>query len=428
MPGLILFLIGLIFLASSFRIEFYYYILYFLGTVAVLAWGWVRYTSRRLSLRREFTDHAFHGETVTVQLHLTNRGFLPVPWLKVEDRLPPYLGLTDSHRAVVTLGPRRSHTVTYELTARNRGYYTIGPAQVEFGDVFGLHERTLATQAPHHLTVYPQILPLVHFQLPSRAPIGQLRAQGVIYEDPSRVVGVRDYSRGDPWRKINWRATAMLGRLQVKKYEPAIILDTMLFVNLNPQEFDLHYVEAASELAISLAASLAHHLTEQRQSVGIVVNGRDPARPQAARRLTPFDFTFSEDQSDAETFDPLFEEELPPLIVPLGKGRGHLMRVLEVLARVQAKGVEPLAQILRRHTTGLSWGSTIVVITWGPAPGLREALIALRRANYKVVLLLVRFGVRDEFPSQMRALGIACQEIRSREDVRAIRPHAHMVG
>ena len=234
MQGLFLFLIGLVIIASMFRISFYYFIAYFLGFVVLLAWLWVRHLSRRITLRREFAGHAFQGEKVTIKLQLANRSRLPLPWLKVEDRLPQPLTTTDAFRSVVTLGPRLSRTVTYELVAKTRGYFPIGPAQLYFGDVFGFFERMLSTQTPHYLTVYPKIIPLADLDLPSRSPFGQFRTNEIIYEDPSRVAGVRDYLRGDSWRRINWRATATLGRLQVKKYEPAITLDTMLFLNLNP--------------------------------------------------------------------------------------------------------------------------------------------------------------------------------------------------
>ena len=440
MPGILLFLIGLVVLASMFRIAFYYFIAYFIGFVVLLAWLWVRHTSRRIALRREFASHAFLGETVTVKLRLTNRSRLPLPWLKVEDRLPQPLTTTDAFRAVVTLGPRLSRTVTYELVARTRGYFPVGPAQLHFGDVFGFFERMLSTQSPHYLTVYPKIIPLADLTLPSRAPFGQFRTTEIIYEDPSRVAGVRDYLRGDSWRRINWRATATLGRLQVKKYEPAITLDTMLFLNLNPTEYEQHYLDPAAELAVSLAASLAHHLVNRRQSVGLVLNGRDRSVPLPAPQPTPFDFTFSaeddEDDDDGAVdgearstiteFHPLIDEELPPLVVPLGKSRAHLMRILEVLARAEARGIEPFAQVLRRYTADLPWGCTVVAIAWGRSPGLQETLVALRRANFHVVLLLVRFGPADDFPGRMRAQGIACQEIRGEEDVRRIRARVAM--
>ena len=442
MQGLFLFLIGLVVIASMFRISFYYFIAYFLGFVVLLAWLWVRHVSRRIALRREFGSHAFQGEQVTVRLQLANRSRLPLPWLKVEDRLPQPLTTTDAFRAVVTLGPRLSRTVTYELVAKTRGYFPVGPAQLHFGDVFGFFERMLSTQTPHYLTVYPKIIPLADLDLPSRSPFGQFRTNEIIYEDPSRVAGVRDYLRGDSWRRINWRATATLGRLQVKKYEPAITLDTMLFLNLNPAEFEEHYLDPASELAISLTASLAHHLANRRQSVGLVLNGRDRSVPLPAPQRTPFDFTFSteddEEPEDAETtvegqvpedltdFHPLLDEELPPVVVPPGKTRAHLMRILEVLARAEARGVEPFSQVLRRYTADLPWGCTIVAIAWGRSPGLQETLVALRRANFHVVLLLVRFGPPDDFLGTMRAQGIACQEIRGEEDVRRIHARVAM--
>ena len=106
----------------------------------------------------------------------------------------------------------------------------------------------------------------------------------------------------------------------------------------------------------------------------------------------------------------------PALLVPPGKGRAHLMRVMEALARAQPRNGYPLASLLRQQSVRLPWGSTIVVVTWGRAMGLVEALVNLRKAGYTIVLVLVRFGMRDTFPSEMAALGFQVHEVRSEQD------------
>jgi hypothetical protein len=92
------------------------------------------------------------------------------------------------------------------------------------------------------------------------------------------------------------------------------------------------------------------------------------------------------------------------------------MRVMETLARAQPRSGYPLASLLRQQAVRLPWGSTIVVITWGRAMGLVEALVNLRRAGFTVALVLVRFGMRDTFPAEMAALGFQVHEIRSEPD------------
>ena len=301
MPNLLLIGVVLVFFAASFRISFFYYILYFFIIVALLARFWIWRAWRTLEIRRDFDDHAFLDETVTLRLRVRNGGRLPLPWVRVEDRLPTRLGALrtgrgeglagrDAYRAVVSLLAGETRTLEYSVHAARRGYYPIGPLSVDLGDVFGFYGRSLRTAMPAFLTVYPRIVSLEQLGLPSKSPFGSLRTTEIIYEDPSRVSGVRDYFRGDSLRKVNWKVSAALGRLQVKTYEPAITLDTMLVLNLDQEEYDLAYADGAMELAITTAASLANHLAGLRQPFGLLSNGRDAAaryRSADARRAAP---------------------------------------------------------------------------------------------------------------------------------------------
>ena len=49
------------------------------------------------------------------------------------------------------------------------------------------------------------------------------------------------------------------------------------------------------------------------------------------------------------------------------------------------------------------------------AMGMVEALLSLRKAGYSVVVVLVRFGMRDTFPAELAAMGFQVHEIRSEE-------------
>jgi uncharacterized protein (DUF58 family) len=294
----------------------------------------------------------------------------------------------------------------------------------------------MATASPTHLTVYPKIVPITHLGLPSKSPFGSLKTHEIIYEDPSRIVGVRDYVPGDSLRKVNWKVSAALGKLQVRKFEPAITLETLIFVNLNVEEYDLAYADGATELAITVAASIANHLAELRQPVGLISNGRDPAAeatdededdaPRGLSAPQPWEI----ERPPAGHIDRRGVDELgfalpttfrtatgrPSIAVPPGKGRAHLMRVLEALARAQVRSGPSISTLLRQQAVRLPWGSTVVVITWGRALGLVEALVGLRKSGFNVVVVLVRFGMRDIFPAELSAMGFQVHEVRSEQD------------
>ncbi|HET7768836.1 MAG TPA: DUF58 domain-containing protein [Chloroflexota bacterium] len=433
MPNVVFVALVLVFLAASFRISFFYFVLYFFVLAWLLARVWVWRAWRALEISRQFEDHVFLGETATLRMRLHNGGRLPIPWVRVEDKLPQRLTAMDAFRAVVSLLPRETRTLEYTIPASRRGYYPVGPMQIVLGDVFGFYTRAMSTAVPAYLTVYPKILPIQQLGLPSKSAFGTLRTHEILYEDPARVVGVREYVPGDSLRKVNWKVSAAMGRLQVKKLEPAITLDTLIFLNLNLEEYDLAYAEGASELAISVAASLAVHLGEQRQPVGLISNGRDmavtdePAREEGPRGLSarlPWEVDRrGVDELGFATPDSLIPRERPTIAVAAGKGRSHVMRVLEALARAQLRNGQPLPSLLRQQAVRLAWGSTVVVVTWGRAMGLNEALIGLRKSGYNVVVLLVRFGIRDTYPAELAALGIQVYEIRSEQDATLAEQH-----
>jgi len=71
------------------------------------------------------------------------------------------------------------------------------------------------------LLVYPRIIPLTGYDLTSRRPIGDVLLMHRLFEDPTRISGVRPYELGDPLNRVHWRATARTGVLHSKVHEPS---------------------------------------------------------------------------------------------------------------------------------------------------------------------------------------------------------------
>ena len=389
--NLLLLILAVFGLAVLLRVEFFFYILYLLFGVYFLAQVWTRRTLSQLTHTRAFTRRVFLGEKVPVELEIVNGSFLPIPWLKVSESLPIELRSPSSYRHVASLAPHEHLMLRYELEGRRRGYYRLGPLYLSTGDVFGIGGSEAREQDSQmdRLTVYPEIIPLRKVGLPSHTPFGTLPSKERIFEDPTRVIGVRDYLTGDSLRHIDWKTSAATGRLQVKQYEPAISLETAIYLNLNLNEYRGPTRRQSAELAIVVAASLASHLVEERQAVGLNTNGRDPLA--------------GEDDTAA---------------LPVRKGRAHLMSILDVLARVQTEPTYPFLSLLRQRSLDLPWGSTAIAITSEESEGLFPSLIQMQRRGFNVVLILV--APRTSFrPTQERArqLGIQAYRITRRRDM-----------
>jgi uncharacterized protein (DUF58 family) len=216
--------------------------------------------------------------------------------------------------------------------------------------------------------VYPKIVPLRSLDIPSRSPFGVLPSRQRLFEDPTRIRGVRDYQPGDSLRRMDWKTSARVGSLQVRRFEPAIALDTAIFLNLDAADYIAVERRFAAELGIIIAASVSVHLVEKRQAISLVTNGRDPLRDPGLEASVP----------------------VPVPALPLRKGREHLADVLDLLARIELMpegDAVPFLDLLNRHSMGLPWGSTMVVVTSREVEGLLNTLLSLRRRGLVVILV-----------------------------------------
>ena len=209
--------VGLLALSLVFGLGLLTYAMYVLLAVMLISRLLARSWTENLTAERECNRTTANvGDTVAVVVTIRNHGWLPVAWLLLEDMLPsralifepPNLRPLRQRQALVSLGREGRATMYYQLECNRRGFYQVGPLVMETGDLFGLHRRLRVATTPHFLMVYPQVVPLAGYDLASRRPIGEIRMGHRLYEDPTRIAGVRRYEAGDPLNRINWRATA----------------------------------------------------------------------------------------------------------------------------------------------------------------------------------------------------------------------------
>lgn len=361
MARLVLFLLLLLAIALALRVDPLFSVVWFLLGLYALARLWTRRAARDVQIRRRFVDHAFHGDQVKVDLAVRNNGRLPIPWLEISESVPLELKTASTPAQVVTLGPHKERHLRYVLSCRRRGYYRLGPTHAHTGDVLGIEERYLALPEPKHLTVYPRVVPLERLGLPTRSAVVTVPTPVPLFEDPARVVGVRDYRPGDSPRRIHWTATARIGRPMVKLYQPATARETLICLDLNLNSYPIRRFEA-TEQAIVVAASLANHMAvQERMPVGLATEARD-SMLQTSRRVA---------------------------LAPRPE-RTQLMSVLEVLARVEAVSEGRFVDLLRQESLNLSWGATLVAITGHIDDTLAETMLYLKKSGYAVSAILVR--------------------------------------
>jgi uncharacterized protein (DUF58 family) len=359
---LILFFLTLIILAAFLRADFVLIVLYLLAGAYVVSHWWSRRAISALHIRRDLPERAFLDEIVDVRLTAKNNGVLPIIWAHLRETLPLELVPEGLTQEVVFIGARGVSHLDYRLDCQKRGYYPVGPLKIFTGDILGMSRMQTNSAPADYLTVFPKIIPLTHVDLPTYSPLGTLRHTQPIYEDPARVRGKRDYILGDSLRRVDWKASAVAHRLQVKQLEPSIALETMIFLNLNRAEIEIKDLYRATELGIVAAASLANWVTQARQAVGLATNG----------------------------VDPLNEHRLP-MVLPARRGQANLMHILEILARVQHAETIPLVQLIQQEAVHLPWGAALIVVANRIEDGLFDALFQARRRGLNASLIVCGF-------------------------------------
>ena len=182
------------------------------------------------------------------------------------------------HRlAVAMLGPLGRKTLNYQLHFATRGYFQVGPLVLETGDLFGLHRRFRIVTEPVYIMVYPKVVPLPGYDLASRRPIGEIRLTHRLFEDPTRIAGVRYYQPGDPLNRVNWAATARTGVLHCKVYDASTIAGATIVLDFHQASYPARNEPGRSELAVTTALALANAVCLMGQPIGLITNGRDAA-------------------------------------------------------------------------------------------------------------------------------------------------------
>ena len=216
-----------------------------------------------------------------------------------------------------------------------------------------------------YLLVYPRLVPLEKLGITSQQLFGDIRLKHHLFQDPVLTAGVREYRSGDALKRIHWKSTARLGRLQTKIYEPTTTIDISIFLDIRTLKEHLWgSIDQLQEVGIITAASLSQHALNAGFRVGLYVN-----------QMTRFSHGM--------------------VTVPPSRHPDQLLKVLEVLAQLHQVESIPMTRYIREEAASLPWGSTLVVISAQPDEKLMATLLDLKRVGRSVTLIVIGSEIKD---------------------------------
>ena len=372
----------------------------------------------QLRVSREVSESTVvSGQSADVTLTIENRKPLPVPWLFCEDHVESGLDVKGGTAALRTLSGEQSMTINYKVSSSRRGLYRIGPSVTEASDPLGFVRRFKTDKQPEFITVSAKICPIGGGRPLGQSAIHRTPRRRSLFEDPSRFVGIRDYQPSDSIRRIHWRATARLGSLQVKTFEPAVLQGALLVVDGAP-----HTDEKLFELTVTTAASLAEYVLFEGQKIGLLSNGGDAA-DRYPRDWTGETFRRIEDIVEwTEARHAL--SGFSPLEVKPGRGSWQAERIRAALGRLVAASGVSLAELLEVEMPRIPRNLVTMVITRTIDDRLMLALDGLRRSGVELSVMWIRPPELGELSVPPLPESISLHAISDDRDLENLGAHA----
>lgn len=218
------------------------------GALAILQSRYfMKIAFKHLKYERKLSKNAvFEGENIDLMEIIANNKLTPLPWLRVESKLSPWLRFRSQenlevlddrfHRSVFYLRPYSRITRRYNVLCVRRGYYDLSITSLTVGDLFGLNCVSQEAHSDAKLFVYPSILG--EDELPEEALRwqGDISVKRWIFPDPILINGIRGYQQGDSRKDIHWKASAKSGTLQVKTHDYTVFPRILVVLNVDPED------------------------------------------------------------------------------------------------------------------------------------------------------------------------------------------------
>ncbi|MFN9625005.1 MAG: DUF58 domain-containing protein [Planctomycetota bacterium] len=334
------------------------------------------------------------GVTVGVGMKITNKSGYWIPWMLIDDKvakrytkLPPIaLNLLVATVQLFSFSPKRTILHRYALQTQRRGYYQLGPTLLETGDLLGLHRSFRIANQPSYLTVLPKLTVLEGIEISSRRPMGEMKVEDRVLEDPTLMTGLREYRAGDPINRVHWKATARTGTLHTRVFKPTCVQGAMLLLDMHESTNPQKHEPVRTDLAVSAAASIAHWLYQNAEPFGLVSNGRDAA--ERMRELNKKGLYSDRTAATANIEMRSQSDRLNPVVLGANRTPEHFAEMHRMLARLERTDGLKLDQLLIETESRLPKLLSLIAIVQRVDEAGLLALEMMRRRGYALTVML----------------------------------------
>ena len=279
------------------------------------------------------------GDRLQVTYTLRNTSRVPKFWLEIHNPTSLPGGLPGR---ALSLGGMSERSWRIRAPLTRRGHFRIEPLQIRTGDPFGFFEASAAVGQGVTLVVYPRLEPIPLWKLPASNIEGSHSFPERTLQTTPLATTVRPWAPGDSFNRIHWKTTARTGEIQVKEFDLEQTADAWIVLDLERVQHAGRGDESTIEAAVRAAAAVADKAIAENRAVGLTASGHRT------------------------------------VVLPADRGSRQHLKIMQLLAAVEADGATPLVEVLIGSVGRLRRGMTAVVITPSIDPAWVRPLATLR--------------------------------------------------
>ena len=221
----------------------------------------------------------YEGELVEIEARVRDEG-TNVGILEVDDQLPEALRLVAGTNQIVTsLGPGEERAFAFTVRPGVFGVHRVGPISVRAFDTLGLFIAQRVVDSVLDVKVYPKVRRIRRLSikpLTARTWPGEIltKRQG----QGTEFYGVREYSPGDRFSRLNWKASSRYEGLFTNQARGEFGGDAVIILDARTRS-DLGVApESIATYSVRAAAEAAYRLLRDKNRVGVLALGEGIAR------------------------------------------------------------------------------------------------------------------------------------------------------
>ena len=170
------------------------------------------------------------GAPFKVQAIITNKSYVPVVYLEVEEVYPSEAEIPENMEyspkrdgmylsKKCRIGGRRRKKLTLETSIKKRGVHVFRSESIVLGDFLGFREISKNISLSREIVVYPERLETGSLTDTVSGFCGDLASRRFLIRDPILTTGYREYTGREPMKDIHWLQSAHRGQLMVREFD-----------------------------------------------------------------------------------------------------------------------------------------------------------------------------------------------------------------